>query len=70
MPGIESQALNVQEAMRLSDQQKGSLLKARNKYLTEVGHLLEERRRLQGVLKVAFTDCAQSSLALQPQLRL
>ena len=44
----------LQEAMRLSEHQKARLLKARSKYLMEVGHLLEERRRLQGILKVFF----------------
>ena len=38
--------------MRLSDEQKTNLLKARNTYLTEVGRLLEERRRLQTILRV------------------
>ena len=44
--------LPLQEAMRLSDEQKTNLLKARNTYLTEVGRLLEERRRLQTILRV------------------
>ena len=42
--------------MRLSDEQKTNLLKARNTYLTEVGRLLEERRRLQTILRVRLAD--------------
>lgn len=60
--GSEKRLMVVQEALKLSPKQQASLLHARRRHLTEVGHLLEERRRLQGVLKVMAS-------AVQQQLR-